>query len=192
MKRKWLYYSISFLMIAGAFFFVYRRWTHDVTPSGEPPRAVPAAIEEQVQREKNAQPSPSKPETVVMKTSMGGVKDPLSDVENEVMDVAQAELEKVRIDMFKTEAMETLPLLTLHTADPLQPDKPGPKLGEVWIRIKPSYSRETRDVMAQVSDLYRSTVRPGKPVTVMLWVGGQPMALFESDQWYNSIESHER
>lgn len=108
-----------------------------------------------------------------------GTDDPLGDNEIEAPDAAQAELEKVRIDMFKAEAMETLPLLTLHTADPLRPDKPGPKPGEVWIRIQPHRSGETRGIMAQVADLYRSTLRHEKPVTVMLWVGGQPMARFE-------------
>jgi hypothetical protein len=95
------------------------------------------------------------------------------------VDSALAELEKVRIDVFKTEAMETLPLLTLHTADPLHPDKPGPKKGDVWIRIQPNYSSETRDIMAQVADLYKTMVNQEQTVTVMLWVGGQPMARFE-------------
>lgn len=111
-------------------------------------------------------------ETLVMQPQVGtGENPPLVD--------PQAELASVLTELFMTEAMETLPLLSLHTADPLQPEKKGPQKGELWIRINPANSYETRDIMAQVADLYRTTVRYEEPVTVMLWVGGQPMARFE-------------
>ena len=104
---------------------------------------------------------------------------PEKDVSAEILPDAQAELESALLQNFRAEAMETLPLLTIHTADPLKPDKPGPKRGDVWVRINAGNSKETRDIMAQVADLYRTALKYDDPVTVMLWVGGQPMARFE-------------
>ena len=80
---------------------------------------------------------------------------------------------------FEEEAKETLPLLEIYTNDPTNPERPRPREGEIWIRIRPHRSRETRDIMAQVADLYRKGTWYNKSVTVVLWVGGQPWARFQ-------------
>lgn len=98
-------------------------------------------------------------------------------------DDAQKELDYQMREMFKEEAMEFLPLQAVVTHDPRNPDRPrSPREGEIWIRIKPENSGETRDIMAQVADLYRDVARYDEPVTVILWVGGRPWVRFRYPQ----------
>ena len=90
-----------------------------------------------------------------------------------------AEEAYARNQMFEYEALDTFPLHTIETHNPLQPQAYGPQPGEIWIRVKVEHGRELKDIMAQVADLYRTTVRAEGPVTVMHWVGGRPHARYQ-------------
>jgi hypothetical protein len=89
-----------------------------------------------------------------------------------------ADVEHETIKYFKSEALSAFPVHTVETFDPLQSNTNGPKRGEVWIRIKAENSREMKEVMAQVADLYREITGSMQPVTVMHWVGNRPYAKF--------------
>ena len=80
---------------------------------------------------------------------------------------------------FEEEAKEALPLLAVVTPDPRETEHRRLKEGEIWIRINPGNSREMKDIMAQTADLYKKSTWYDKPVTVILWVGGQPWARFQ-------------
>ena len=154
MKKKWALCSILLIVGLGITIYLYAVLKKNPTPG-------PDIVEV--------------PDTSAQ--AVYNIPEPPSNPPQELY--GKAEMEHTLTEVFKSEAMETLPLLTLHTADPLQPDKPGPKQGEIWIRIRPGKSDETRDIMAQVADLYKTILRYEQPVKVMLWVGGQPMARFE-------------
>ncbi len=92
---------------------------------------------------------------------------------------------------FEAEAIDTFPLHTINTFNPLKPEPYGPKKGELWIRIKVEHSREFKEIMAQVADLYKDVANYNNPVTVLLWVGNRPWAKFtypspESDAYYEN------
>ena len=91
----------------------------------------------------------------------------------------EAEMEYYLNKEFEADALASFPLHTVQTHDPRHPEKFGPRKGEVWIRIKVQHSREFKDIMAQVADLYREVTWYDEPVTVMLWVGGHPWAKFQ-------------
>ena len=92
---------------------------------------------------------------------------------------SENELEYESNKMFEEEALEIFPLHTVQTHNPLEPDQFGPAKGEIWVRIKVDHSREFKDIMAQIADLYKEVTYFEEPVTVMLWVGGRPWAKFQ-------------
>ncbi len=47
---------------------------------------------------------------------------------------------------------------------------------ELWIRVKPAHAGEARDVMREVATRYRETAETQEPVTVVLLLGGRPLA----------------
>ncbi|MBI9092844.1 MAG: hypothetical protein JEZ12_26810 [Desulfobacterium sp.] len=90
-----------------------------------------------------------------------------------------AETEYQLNQIFEAEVMETFPVYTVQTHNPIEEKKNpkffGPPQGEVWIRIKPENSREMREIMAQVADLYHENAEhPDDEITVLHWVGGRP------------------
>ena len=131
-----------------------------------------------IEKTKIPEPAPS--------TTMETKKEDQVLVEKECKD-PQKELEYVLNKMFEEEAKEIFPLHTVQTFNPVEPELYGPKEGEVWIRIKVEHSREHKEIMAQVADLYKDVARHDKPVTVMLWVGNRPWAKFQ----YPSLEEND-
>jgi hypothetical protein len=184
-KKKWLLSGALIVAGLGIIFFRYHAQKTGPEPAPRVPETSPAPAVSETRHQESEVPTPLK--ALGVSESSDGVsreKTPEEPARGEVLiDETpvdpQAELENEVLQIFRAEAMETLPLLTIHTADPRQPGKPGPKKGEIWIRIKPAYSRETHDIMGQVADLYITTMQYEEPVTVMLWVGGQPMARCE-------------
>lgn len=87
----------------------------------------------------------------------------------------EAQQEFHQNEQFITEAIETLPLTSIQAYDPINRDNPGPEKGEVWIRIQPEFSKESKEIMAQVADHYHDVTRDVDPVTVILLVGGSPV-----------------
>ena len=80
----------------------------------------------------------------------------------------------------EAEKETTLESETAKTQGPLPAPEYGefsnlqPPKGEVWVRIKPEFADQSRDIMAQNADLFRKNTAHQGPVTVTLWVGGQP------------------
>ncbi len=106
-----------------------------------------------------------------------------------------------KTQMFIAEAKDKLPLVGIRAFNALQAtvregdepsdsgrnipgrDKKGMRDGEIWIRINGAYSKEQNEIMAQAADLYRSNVDFDGEITVLLWVGGQPIARETYSAW---------
>ena len=95
--------------------------------------------------------------------------------------MAELEYQRNMNLMFEEEARETFPLLSVQTSNPIDIEKKvfGPKKGEIWIRIKPENSKEFKEIMAEIADLYKDVARYDDPVTIILWVGNRIWAKFQ-------------
>ncbi|MBL0714049.1 MAG: hypothetical protein JJV98_10155 [Desulfosarcina sp.] len=180
MKRKWVLCGILLLAVLGLSAFLIQGVLQKAPAAvvfTEKPADGFSSVAHQAKFPAVPTPTPRVPAEPVSESMRPDESPPREEIiAADVKENAQADLEHARTEVFKAEAMATLPLLTLHTADPFQPDRPGPRRGEIWIRIQPNRSGETRDIMAQVADLYKSTLQYEESVKVMLWVGGQPIA----------------
>ena len=134
-------------------------------------------------QEDPARSTPAKPDTVLQATPERSATAPHEVTPATAPAPPEADLDKVVqheiAQVFEEEALRNFPLHTARAFDPLSPDPYGPRRGEVWIRIKAEQSREMKQIMAQVADLYRDLAASPEPLTVIQWVGNRPFARFE-------------
>lgn len=130
-----------------------------------PAKGLPARSDADPQAAEPAAPKPPEP--------MPGIASapPSADLDK----VVQHEIAQV----FAEEALRNFPLHTARAFDPLSPDPYGPRAGELWIRIKVDNSREMRQIMDEVANLYRDLSGSDETITVLHWVGNRPHAKFD-------------
>ena len=191
MKKKTLITTIAVatVSITGAAILFSAGSSKDKTPPPEPtaqgkplsqtePTAAPSIMESipQESDEKPAKTKTTAKETLPNQALADAAE--LMKVESEEYD---ADTEYQLNQIFEAEVMETFPVYTVQTHNPIEEKKNpkffGPPKGEIWIRIKPENSREMREIMAQVADLYHQNAEnPDDEITVLHWVGGRPWA----------------
>lgn len=93
--------------------------------------------------------------------------------------------------VFRDEALGAFPVHTVQVHQPKSVEEDiqtgkiggknfGPKPNEVWVRIKPDYANQMREIMAQTADLYREYLNENtENIVVVNWVGGQAWAKME-------------
>ncbi len=85
---------------------------------------------------------------------------------------------------FEAAALELLPVHTVQTHDPRNPEAFGPRENEVWLRIRVEAAPIYRDIMAEAAELYKELTYHEGPVTVMHWVGNRPYAKMSFPEEY--------
>lgn len=156
----------------------------DGVSRNESPISPPSKVASKTLDQTASSPRDETADTIDVKTPEQEPKQPENRMDDD-------EYEQMLNEQFEAEALETFPLYTVDTYDPLFPNQYGPPRGEVWVRIKPEASREAKDIMAQIADLYKISTYYEAPVKVMNWVGGRPHMQFEYSFEEKAMEGEE-